>query len=218
MEKTGAPTREQLLALRKQYDVIKKGLELLKSKREALMKEFFGIVEESIELRSNLTGLLNRAQRNLERARALNGDGAIESFAHAAKRDVSLNIRVHNIWGVFVPEIEETALKRSLEARDISPIGERAELIDVAKEFETAADLIVRIASKEVRLSRLGEMIKSDTRKINAITEVILPAMSRRTKYIARVLEEREREEIFRLKRSKAKRQREEEKAPQRPD
>ncbi|MBI5491698.1 MAG: V-type ATP synthase subunit D [Deltaproteobacteria bacterium] len=208
MEKTGAPTREQLLALRKQYDVIKKGLELLKSKREALMKEFFGIVEESIELRSSLTSLLNRAQRDLERARALNGDGAIESFAYAVKRDVSLNIKVRNIWGVFVPEIEETALRRSLEARDISPIGERAELMDVAKEFETAADLIARIASKEVRLTRLGEVIKSDTRKINAISEVILPSMHRRIKYIARVLEEREREEIFRLKRSKAKRQR----------
>ncbi len=208
MDKTGAPTREQFLALRKQFDVIKKGLELLKSKREALMKEFFGIVEESIELRSSLTSLLNRAQRDLERARALNGDGAIESFAYAVKRDVSLNIKVRNIWGVFVPEIEETALKRSLEARDISPIGERAELMDVAKEFETAADLIARIASKEVRLTRLGEVIKSDTRKINAISEVILPSMHRRIKYIARVLEEREREEIFRLKRSKSKRQR----------
>lgn len=204
MEKI-APTREQLLSLKRQHEVIKKGLDLLKSKREALMKEFFGIVEESIGMRTALTGLLNRAQRDLERARALNGP-EVESFAHAAKREVSLAIKVRNIWGVFVPEIEETALTRTLEARDISPIGERGEIIDVAREFETAADLIVKIASREVRLSRIGEMIKSDSRKINAISEVILPTINKRIKYINRMLEEREREEIFRLKRNKAKR------------
>jgi len=201
-----SPTRERFLALRKQHGVIGKGLELLKSKREALMKEFFGIVEESIELRDSLTALMTSAHRNLQKARAFGG-AAVESFANGARRKVSLNIRVRNIWGVYVPEIEQTALVRSVEARGLSPVGERAELIDVAREFETAADLMVRIASKEVRLQRLGEMIKADTRKVNAINEVIMPAMQSRIKYIERVLEEREREEVYRLKRNKARRQ-----------
>lgn len=205
MEKV-APTREQLLTLKRQHEVIRKGLDLLKSKREALMKEFFGIVEESIGMRNDLTGLLTKAERDLQVARALAG-AEVESFANAAKREVSLAIKVKNIWGVFVPEIEETALVRTLEARDVSPVGERAQVIETARQFESAADLIVRIASREVRLTRLGEMIRSDTRKINAITEVILPSLSRRIKYITRMLEEREREEIFRLKRNKAKRQ-----------
>ncbi|MBI2414123.1 MAG: V-type ATP synthase subunit D [Deltaproteobacteria bacterium] len=205
MEKV-APTREQLLSLKRQHEVIKKGLDLLKSKREALMKEFFGIVEESIGMRNDLTGLLTKAERDLQLARAIAG-AEVESFATAARREVSLAIKVKNIWGVFVPEIEETALVRTLEARDISPVGERAQVIETARQFENAADLIVRIASREIRLTRLGEMIRSDTRKVNAISEVILPSLSRRVKYITRMLEEREREEIFRLKRNKAKRQ-----------
>lgn len=205
MEKI-APTREQLLLLKRQHEVIRKGLDLLKSKREALMKEFFGIVEESIGMRNDLTALLTKAERDLQMARAIAGP-EVESFATAAKREVSLAIKVKNIWGVFVPEIEETALVRTLEARDISPVGERALVIETARQFESAADLIVRIASREVRLTRLGEMIRSDTRKVNAISEVILPSLSRRIKYITRMLEEREREEIFRLKRNKAKRQ-----------
>lgn len=204
MEKS-SPTRQQLLMLRERFDAAKKGLDLLKSKREALMKEFFDIVEESVGMRDDLTGLLSRSFRDLERARALNGF-ALESFAHAAGRKVNLNIRVRNIWGVKVPEIEETALTRSLEARDISPVGERAEVIEVAVEFEKASDMIVKIASKEVMLSRVGEMIKSDTRKVNAITEMMLPAMRGRIRYIERVLEEREREEVFRLKRYKSMR------------
>ncbi|HXI09929.1 MAG TPA: V-type ATP synthase subunit D [Thermodesulfobacteriota bacterium] len=204
MEKL-APTRQQLLVLREQLGAVRKGLDLLKSKREALMKEFFDIVEESVSMRDDLTGLLSRSFRDLERSRAVSGP-ALESFAHAAKRKVTLDIKVKNVWGVKVPEIEETTLTRSVEARDVSPVGERADVMDVASGFEKAADLIVRIASKEVMLSRVGEMIKSDSRKINAITEMMLPAMGRRIKYIERVLEEREREEVFRLKRYKSMR------------
>jgi V/A-type H+-transporting ATPase subunit D len=65
----------------------------------------------------------------------------------------------------------------------------------------------VKIASREIRLTAIGEVIRSDSRKINAINEVILPSIKNRIKYIERVLEEREREEIFRLKRNKARRQ-----------
>lgn len=204
MEKL-APTRQQLLVLREQLGAVRKGLDLLKSKREALMKEFFDIVEESVSMREDLTGLMSRSFRDLERSRAVSGP-ALESFAHAAKRKITLDIKVKNVWGVKVPEIEEATLTRSVEARDVSPVGERADVMDVASGFEKAADLIVRIASKEVMLSRVGEMIKSDSRKINAITEMMLPAMGRRIKYIERVLEEREREEVFRLKRYKSMR------------
>ena len=169
------------------------------------MKEFFGIVEESVRLRAELTGLLNKAQRDLEIARALHGP-AVESFSHAVKRDVTIDIKVENIWGLNVPSITETALTRSLDARDVSVIGESAIVIDVAREFEVVADFIVKIASRESRLARVGEMIKADTRKINAIGEIMMPSMRRQTKSIERVLEEREREEVFRLKRYKAMR------------
>ena len=132
----------------------------------------------------------------------------MESFAIAAKRDVTLDIKIENVWGVSVPEIAETAPTRTMEARNVSPVGTGAGVLDVAKEFEIVADTIVRIASREVRLARVGEMIKADTRKINAISEMMLPGMTVRIKSIERVLEEREREEVFRLKRYKGKKAR----------
>lgn len=204
MEKNSA-TRQRLLTLRAQHEVIRKGLDLLKSKREALMKEFFGIVDESVKMRATLTALLNKAQRDVEITRALHGP-AIESFANAATRDISLDIKVQNVWGVNVPEIAETVVTRSLEARGVSIIGESAATLDIARQFEIVVDTIIKIASREVRLARIGEMIKADTRKINAISEAMLPSMSRQIRSIARVLEEREREEVFRLKRYKGMR------------
>ena len=201
-----APTREQFLSLRRRYEVIGKGLELLKSKREALMKEFFSMVDESIRMRDELTAMLGAAYRGLERARAING-AAVESFAFGARRTVSLNIRARNVWGVLIPEIEDVKLARTLDAMDVSPVGENSGVIDTARRFEAASELIVRIASREIRLTAIGEVIRADSRKINAINEVILPSIKNRVKFIERVLEEREREEIFRLKRNKARKQ-----------
>lgn len=203
MEKS-APTRQQLLKLRARHDVIRKGLDLLKSRREALMKEFFNVVGESMDMREGLTKALGRAQRRLALASALDSE-ALDSFANAAKRYVSLEIKMMNIWGVNVPEIKEKPLIRSMRARDISPAGERAEVFDVARDFEAAADLIVKLSSKEAVLGRVGEAIRADTRKINAIQEVILPSIKGRIRDIKRVLEERERDDLFRLKRFKSK-------------
>jgi len=205
MEKS-APTRQQLLILKARHETVRKGLGLLKSKREALMKEFFGVVEESVRMRERLTELVCTGQRRVVLSEALYGMETLNSFAHASRREVSLEMRVRNVWGVSVPEIAPVRLVRSLDARELSPIGERALVLQAAKDFENAADMLVNIASKEVKLSRLGEVIRADTRKVNAITEALLPDMKKKIKVIERTLEEREREEVFRLKRYKGKR------------
>jgi V/A-type H+-transporting ATPase subunit D len=200
----GKPTRQQLLAFRARHVVITKGLDLLKSKREALMKEFFGIVEEAVRLRDDLAALMARGHRNLERTRALQ-EQSLYSFINSARREISLDVTVKNIWGVNVPEIEQKPMVRSLVTRDVSPIGESAGVVATARDFETIVDMLLKIASRETRLQRMGEAIKADTRKVNAISEVMLPALEMRIKVIERVLDERERESVFRLKRYKGK-------------
>ena len=64
-------------------------------------------------------------------------------------------------------------------------------------------DAVVTIASSEIRLKRVGEEIKVDTRRINALEEILTPSMQNGIKTIERILEEREREDIYRLKRYK---------------
>lgn len=195
-----------MLLLKARHETIRKGLGLLKSKREALMKEFFGVVEESVRMRERLTELVCTGQRRVVMSEALYGTETLNSFAHASRREVALEMKVRNVWGVSVPEIEPVRLARSLDARELSPIGERALVLQAALDFESAADMLVNIASKEIKLARLGEVIRADTRKVNAITEALLPEMKKRIKIIERTLEEREREEVFRLKRYKGKR------------
>jgi len=197
-----SPARINLLFLNTQLSVLKSGVKLLRSKREALMKDFFKCVGECLELRSKLNSQIRDATYKLHLAKAFLGD-TIYSTAYASKRDVSIDIKVKNIWGINIPEIEEKPFVRNMDAREISPIGEGVLATDTAKDFEKAVDSTVSIASKEIKLKRVGEEIRTDTRRINALEEIVMPSIRNGIKTIERVLEEREREDIYRLKRYK---------------
>ena len=51
----------------------------------------------------------------------------------------------------------------------------------------------------------LGEEVKKTNRRINALNEYLLPKLRGEVRKISRVLEEREREDTFRLKKIKKK-------------
>lgn len=204
MEKR-SPTRQNLLGLKAQLDTMKAGVELLSGRRKALTREFFGLVGQCLENRDELTEMLAQAQKKLQIVRALDSEG-LKSLTNASTRDLSLDIELTSIWGITVPEIHEKPVVRGLEARGVSFLGERVGSLEAAKAFETIVARLVKMASKEVKLQRVGDMIRSDTRKINAIDEFILPEMASHIKAMERILEEREREEVFRLKRYKRKR------------
>lgn len=202
MEQTGQ-TRIALLNLKTQLGVAFVGARVLRSKREALMKDFFKLAGDVVDARTRLNYQLERASNTLFLASAFLGKDTLTSYAYSCKRDISIDIKVRNIWGVYIPEIEERPLIRSIDARGASPIGEAVLAVETTKGFEVVVDTILSTAAKESRLKRLGEEIHATTRRINALEEVLIPGLRRRIRYIERVLEEREREDLFRLKRFK---------------
>ena len=199
-----ARTRQTLLKLKARYSTLGDGLEILKTRREALIRELFSIAEECLEKRSTLARLLSEARRRLEVTRAMSED-SLEPYTYISKREVFLEVEKKNVWGVNVAEFAGIELVRSLGARDHSPVGEATAVIDTARDHEKIIDMVVKMASKEVRLERLGEVIRLDTRRVNAIEQVLMPSTQANIKTIARTLEETERESVYRLKRFKAR-------------
>jgi V/A-type H+-transporting ATPase subunit D len=102
-----------------------------------------------------------------------------------------------------VPKIETKDLRRRMDERGVSAIGESPWTMDVARRFEEVVTEIIDIASKETKLKMLGEEIKMTTRRVNALDELIIPEIMHKIRRISTVLEEREREDIYRLKRFK---------------
>jgi len=200
-----SPTRMNMLALRAQAGLALQGVDLLKRKRDALVTEFFAVVKRSLGLRERLAGDCGEAYRTLILAKAREGAEAVESLALAGRREIVLDLQTRSVWGVKIPELGEMNFVRRPLERGYAPTGGSLRMEVAAERFERMLTLLVQIAGIEARLRRVGAEIKKATRRVNALEQVVLPRTFAQIRFIRGTIEQREREDIFRLKRIKQK-------------
>lgn len=209
-----SPTRMELRATRWQIGLAIQGRDLLKEKRNVLMKEFMKVAEHVMGRSDELERSAASARRALALAEALEGEEAVRSASFAARSEAAINMEGSDVMGVPVARVEQKSLSRSLLERGYSLLGTSAKIDEVARRFEDELNLVVEVAASEARLRRLAEEIQRTSRRVNALENITLPRLEARRDYIEMVLEEREREDLFRLKRVKKRlREREQERA-----
>lgn len=204
---SGSPTtRSGLLGLRARLRVAGKGAKLLRAKREVLASETFRLMREVLAGRTRLDDVLHEAMRALGLAKALDGEPALESLALAAAREIPVQVTTRRVWGVATPVVDAPGLVRAPEDRGASPTSYGPAAADAARRHEESLEVLLRIASRELHLARLGEEIQATSRRINALEQLVLPALNSEANRIESSLEERDREDAVRRKRFRAKR------------
>ncbi len=200
-------TRMNLLSSRGRLALAREGVVLLKNKREALIRDFFRTAD-TIMLDRAETAKKNQRARILQGlARAFCGSCQVYAAAAGARRDIPLHTREVNIWGIRIPEIAIAPLRRSPEARGLLPIDTPPQIIESSEAYEQLLESLLVTASAEIRLKRLGEEIRKVSRRVNALEQFLIPGLTGEIRAINEALEEREREDHFRLKRIKTRRQ-----------
>jgi V/A-type H+-transporting ATPase subunit D len=194
-----------LLDLRSRRSVATKGARLLRAKREVLAGELWQLTQEVLEGRARVDEALREAVKALGLARALDGGDALESLAPVAGRDVPLRVSVRRVWGVPTPAVAAPPLVRAADARGSSPTSWGPAGVEAARRHEEALELLLRIASRELHLERLGEEIQATSRRINALEQLVLPALGAEAARVDAALGERDREDAVRLKRFRAR-------------
>jgi V/A-type H+-transporting ATPase subunit D len=198
----GAPTtRLGLLELRARSAVAAKGARLLRAKREVLAGEIWKMMREVLEGRARLDEVLREAVRALGLAEALEGREALESLAPPAAREVPVQVAVRRVWGVPTPSVSSPPLVRAADRRGTSVTSWGPSGVEAARRHEEALDVLLRIATREKHLVRLGEEIQETSRRVNALEQLLLPALAADERRIETALEERDREDTVRLKR-----------------
>jgi V/A-type H+-transporting ATPase subunit D len=194
-----------LLTSRARRKMAERGVALLRSKREALANEFFRLMQGVLAGRERLDKAMRDASRALTLSEALDGHHVLASLALAARREIPIAVERKKIWGVPTPEVTAPGLVRRADARGSSlrewPFG----ATEVAERHERALDILLAICSGEIHLTRLGEEIQNTSRRINALEQLMIPRLDGDIGRIASALQEREREELSRLKRLKTK-------------
>ncbi|MDH3754677.1 MAG: V-type ATP synthase subunit D [Acidimicrobiia bacterium] len=195
-------TRSELLARRSQVMVASRGRDVLRAKREQLMGEFRKTGDVILTSSEALDGAIAGGRRVLARAEALDGPEAVRSAAVASQRRLTITTSESAVMGVHLVEILAEASGRPRTGRGYSMAGSTPRIDDVADRFEGIVDLFLEFARHELRLRHLVEEIRTTTRRVNALETVVIPRLQRESAIIRAVLDERERQDRFRLKRS----------------
>ncbi|MES3518237.1 MAG: V-type ATP synthase subunit D [Natronomonas sp.] len=210
MAKDVKPTRKNLMAIEDRIELSERGHDTLEKKRDGLIMEFMDILEHATDVRSDLDENYERAQRNINMARAMEGDVAVRGAAAALKEHPEISTTSKNIMGVVVPQIESTQVRKSLDQRGYGLVGTSARIDEAADAYEELLETIILAAEVETAMKKMLDEIETTKRRVNALEFKLLPELNEAQEYIEQKLEEQEREEIFRMKKIKAKKEEEE--------
>lgn len=181
-------------------------MDLLKQKRDALLIEFMSVMDETLRLSGSLQKAVADAQYSLAVAKSVDGNVSVRSVAMATKGEVSVDMTGTKIMGVSVPVVTKgQSPVRSSFTRGYSITGVSSRIDESADRFEKILDVIIEYADIETRLKRLGEEIQKTNRRVNALEQITVPGLKEQVTYIRQTLDERSREDLFRLKKVKKK-------------
>ncbi|HET6452082.1 MAG TPA: V-type ATP synthase subunit D [Spirochaetia bacterium] len=202
-----SPTRSELLSRRAQIHLARQGADLLRNKREALVREFLSELQRFMDTREAMTREMAQARHSLMRALAVDGPEALASAGLASRRSIEIQTTQKSIWGTKIVELETDYTPRTSAERGFSAAGASARIDETAERFEAVVELLLRVAPLDRKLTRLAEEIRRTSRRVNALEQRMLPALQEQVTYIRGVLDQREREDVLRLKHLKGMRQ-----------
>jgi V/A-type H+-transporting ATPase subunit D len=197
------PTRMELMRKKAQIKLAEQGRDLLREKMDALIQEFFKILTSVSNSREELEQVSRSADLALLIAQAVDDPVTLKSASFATRKSITVDISGKNIMGVPVPVIEKKRVSKSMLERGYGIITMSGRIDETAERFEAELDLLIELAETETAMRRLGAEIQMNRRRVNALEQILIPELKNQAKYIKNAIEEREREDLFRLKKVK---------------
>jgi V/A-type H+/Na+-transporting ATPase subunit D len=194
------PTRLNLLRSRRRLGRVREGAELLRRKREALVRELLSRARPAVDEREGIGRAAALAYPALVEALAEEGRAGLLASAEPS-RDLVVTMTSTQVWGLAMGSVAEAPrLGRTLEARGTAPGPTPAATVEAAAAFEMLAELLVEAAPREMLLRRLGHEVAQTSRQVRALERRVEPALAAAVSTMTGLLDEREREEHLRLR------------------
>jgi len=202
------PTRQNLQVMKVKLTGAKKGHSLLKKKADALTMRLRLLLKDILQAKEDMGIAFKDGNFALAEVKYAAGDikpMVIESVGQAQKR---VEIRIDNIAGVKVPVFK--AIDTGAAQADLTGLSKGGQQVAKARTtFAKAVDVLVQLATLQSSFMILDQAIKVCSRRVNALDIVVIPKITNTVEYIKSELDELEREEFFRLKRSQDKKKQE---------
>jgi len=198
------PTRMEYLRTVRRIAIAKKGLKLLKLKRQALILEFFNLSRTVASLRTGLQAKLRKGYDSIHTAELFVGPLRLEYESMRIPRIKSISMKSKNVMGVKIPQILDPG--QVMERSDSEYLLELPASINQAvTAFRELHKMVLDVAEKETALRKLLLEIEKTKRRSNAIENVLIPRLQANARYIKFRFDEMERESFIKLKTVKRK-------------
>lgn len=196
-----APTRLNLVRAVRRLERLSRGAAVLRRKREALVTELFRLARPAADAREQIAAAALRAYPRLGGALAEQGLSGVRAIGWPG-RELTVDVLPGSVWGVVVSRIvSRPPVARTLGARGTAPAGTGPAAVQAATEFERLTELLLDAAPREMLLRRLGQALAQTSRQVHSLEHRVSPRLRGDIARVRQVLDEREREERFRLRR-----------------
>ncbi|MCK4240413.1 MAG: V-type ATP synthase subunit D [Candidatus Atribacteria bacterium] len=197
MQENIAPTKANLMTAQVALDFSKKGYELLDKKRNVLIREMMSFMDRAKEIQQKMQEIFKKAYEALIMANITIGINEVNEVAESIPQATEFTILTQSVMGVEIPQIK-------YEKRELEPyysFYHTNTALDVAlKEFHRVKYLLYELAEIEDSVYKLATEIKRTQKRTNALKNIQIPKYEALVKMISEMLEEKEREDFFRLK------------------
>ena len=192
-----APTKSNLLILKRKLAFAEEGYDLLEQKRQILIFELMSRLSRARNAEQGTHEALRQAYEALREARLDGGSEVIDRAALAVKMDHRVDISDQHLMGKKIPRV-------TVQTEPVSAqfgVGGTPANTDVAmSRFVEVLRLIAELAELENAVRRLAMELRKTQRRCNALSKVFMPDYRETIIYITGDLEERERESFVILK------------------
>ena len=196
------PTRSNLLRIKQDLEFAREGYDILDRKREVLTTELIHLAHDAEVLQEQVWILVAAAYQALAQARLTMGQEHVEWAALAVNKTVDVQLKFRGIMGVPIPLVEARGGPPEMPYS----LGDTTASLDEASAaFRKVLSHIPDLAELVTSVWRLAGELRKTQRRVNALQHIFIPEYEETVAFIESSLEEREREETFRLKRLKAR-------------
>lgn len=220
------PNRMELMRLRGQLNVARRGHKLLKDKRDELMRQFLALVKKNQSLRKEVERLLKIYNQEMVLARAAMPEELIETALYSGHNNFLVKMEEKNMMSVKVPSFEmyhekteqtekpsisaETSSEIEIDSQESTEIKVKAslpyglssvsgELDQAILALQEAVPVMIELASIEKTTQLLAVEIAKTRRRVNSLEHRLIPDLEETIYSITMKMEENDRANTTRL-------------------
>ncbi len=192
-----APTKSNLLSLKRQLAFAEEGFDLLEQKRQILIFELMSRLGRARKAEQSAAEALRLAFAAVHEAALDIGSDALDKAALAVRMDQQVDVAHQHLMGLKIPRVKVRTEPFGVQFG----VGGTSAKADVSmRRFVEALPLLAELAELETAVLRLARELRKTQRRCNALSKIFIPAHQEAIGYITGALEERERESFIILK------------------